>query len=72
MEGTPLPRKTTTAGWSDPPPRGRLFQERLNGHPFWMLLACQLVNLANVTRVAVASITTRGQWLGVYLSLMHI
>lgn len=28
-----------------PPPEGRLFQERLCGSPFWMLVACQLVNL---------------------------
>ncbi len=27
------------------PPEGRLFQERLYHSPFWMLVACQLVNL---------------------------
>lgn len=27
------------------PPRGRLFQETLRHSPFWMLVACQLVNL---------------------------
>ncbi len=27
-----------------PPPGGRLFQETLRRRPFWMLLACQLVN----------------------------
>ncbi len=27
------------------PPGGRLFQETLRRRPFWMLLACQLVNL---------------------------
>ena len=27
-----------------PPPRGRLFQESLRQRPFWMLLACVLVN----------------------------
>ncbi len=27
------------------PPEGRLFQERLHHSPFWMLVACQLVNL---------------------------
>ncbi len=27
------------------PPEGRLFQERLYHNPFWMLVACQLVNL---------------------------
>jgi len=27
------------------PPRGYLFQELLREEPFWMLLACQLVNL---------------------------
>jgi endonuclease III len=29
----------------DKPPEGRLFQERLHYNPFWMLIACQLVNL---------------------------
>lgn len=28
-----------------PPPRGSLFQESLHPFPFWMLVACQLVNL---------------------------
>ncbi len=36
---------TMTTGSTDPPPRGRLFQETLRRRPFWMLLACQLVNL---------------------------
>ena len=27
------------------PPRGRLFQEALRRRPFWMLVACSLVNL---------------------------
>lgn len=27
------------------PPEGRLFQERLYHNPFWMIVACQLVNL---------------------------
>lgn len=26
------------------PPEGRLFQERLRHSPFWMIVACQLVN----------------------------
>lgn len=30
---------------ADPPPRGRLFQESLRRRPFWMLVACSLVNL---------------------------
>lgn len=34
-----------TAGSTDAPPEGRLFQERLHYNPFWMLVACQLVNL---------------------------
>lgn len=34
-----------TAGSTDAPPRGRLFQEYLWRQPFWMLVACQLVNL---------------------------
>ena len=29
---------------ADAPPSGRLFQQRLSRRPFWMLLACQLVN----------------------------
>ncbi len=29
----------------DAPPRGRLFQETLRRRPFWMLVACSLVNL---------------------------
>ena len=29
------------------PPEGRLFQERLKHNPFWMLVACQLVNLTS-------------------------
>ncbi len=29
------------------PPEGRLFQERLRFNPFWMLVACQLVNLTH-------------------------
>src|SRR4051812_10337221 len=36
-------RRTTRRG--SPPPRGHLFQERLRGRPFWMLIACSLVNL---------------------------
>ena len=40
-------RRMTTSGSAKAPPRGSLFQERLVGHPFWMLLACQLVNLTS-------------------------
>jgi len=29
------------------PKKGQLFQERLKYNPFWMLVACQLVNLTN-------------------------
>ena len=32
-------------GSSSAPPEGRLFQERLRFNPFWMIVACQLVNL---------------------------
>lgn len=36
---------TTTAGSTNAPPRGQLFQEYLRHDPFWMLIACMLVNL---------------------------
>ncbi len=32
------------------PREGRLFQERLCGNPFWMLVACQLVNRTTWTQ----------------------
>src|SRR5579863_10473382 len=50
------PEPLDTRGWRlrggtprrvDPPPRGRLFQEDLADRPFWMLVACSLVNLTN-------------------------
>ncbi len=35
---------------STEPPEGRLFQERLRHSPFWMVVACQLVNLTTWTQ----------------------
>ncbi len=34
------------------PPEDRLFQERLKHNPFWMLVACQLVNLTTWKQAA--------------------
>lgn len=44
-----------------PPPRGRLFQETLRHSPFWMLVACQLVNLTSweVARPSFAVLVSR-------------
>lgn len=47
------PRRTTgpcstrarPSGRPSAPPRGTLFQEHLRGDPFWMMVACCLVNL---------------------------
>lgn len=44
------------------PPRGRLFQEDLLAQPFWMLVACQLVNLTTWEKARVVHEELARRW----------
>lgn len=47
-----------------PPPRGKLFQEDLRTEPFWMLVACALVNKTTWEQAEPAFLEMRGKWPG--------
>lgn len=44
------------------PPKGRLFQEDLIGEPFWMLVACSLVNLTHWRQAEPVHAEIRRRW----------
>lgn len=44
------------------PPRGKLFQEELRREPFWMLVACALVNKTTWEQAEPAFLTLRKRW----------
>lgn len=55
-------RRSPSPGRSCAPPRGRLFQEDLRAEPFWLLVACGLVNLTSWEQAEPAFKELRLRW----------